>query len=449
MSLQSALLNAAGALDVFGRTLSVAQNNVANASTPGYVKQRQTLEALAFDVGAGDTGGVRAGEIQSSRNQFADQAVRRDTTSLGTAGQMVESLTAIQNVFDISGGSGISGAISNLIDSFSALQASPRDTTAQQQAISRADAAASAFRQVYGALSGIQDTAGRQIQTTVDAVNRIAAELAQANQQASQSSGPNPGLDAQIHAALDELSQYVPITAIEQNDGGVNVLLSGRVPLVLGSRSYALSCDIQPGGSPPARVLSGAHDATADIASGKLGAMLNIRNQVLPSLIGEGNRAGALNTLASQLADRVNTILGAGSALFSYDLSNGQTAAQTIAVDANATPRMLGSVSSNAALSLSGLLNENQGALGALTFSEFYGQIAADVGAQLSTATDQQTAGRSILSQDQNLREQMSGVSLDEEAMIVAQFQQAYEANSRLIQTLDRLTQSVIDMLRT
>jgi flagellar hook-associated protein 1 FlgK len=439
------MLNAAGALDAYSHALSVAQNNVANASTPGYVKQRQTLEAMPFDIAAGDTGGVRAGEIQSSRNRFADQAVRRDTTSLGTADQTVESLTAIQNVFDISGASGVSGTISNLIDSLSALQASPSNTTAQQQVISQAGAAAAAFRQAYGALAGIRDNAGRQIQTTVDAVNRITTELAQFNRQAFQSSGPDPGLDAQIHAALDELSQYVPVNAVEQDNGAVDVTLNGRVPLVLGSHSYALTADVEPGNNPPARVLSGALDATADIDGGQLGALLQIRNQVLPSLIGEGSQPGALNTLAGRLADRVNAILGAGSVLFSYD-ANGQ-AAQTIAVDSNATPQMLGSVSSDAALSLSGLVNESQGPLGGLTFSEFYGQIAADVGAQLSTATDQQTAGRSILAQDESLRQQMSGVSLDEEAMIVAQFQQAYEANSKLIQTLDQLAQSVIDML--
>ena len=449
MSLQSALLNAAGALSVYGRALSVAQNNVANASTPGYVKQTQTLQALPFDGTAGQTGGVCAGEIQSSRNQFADQAVRRDTTSLGTADQTVASLAAIQSVFGVSDGSGISGAISNLIDSFSALQSNPSDTTAQQQVISQAGAAAQAFQQAYGTMTGIRDSAGRQIQSNVDEVNQITAGLAQLNKQVFQRTGPDAGLDAQIHAALDQLSQYAPITAIEQADGSVNVMLNGRVPLVVGSHSYSLSADIEPGNSPAAQILSGGHDVTADVNGGQLGALLNIRNQVVPSLIGEGSQTGSLNTLASQLADRANAILGAGSALFTYDASNGQAAAQNIAVDSQATPQMLGNVSSDAALTLSGLVNEPQDPLGGLTFSQYYGQIAADVGAQLSAATDGQTAGKSLLAQDQNLRQQMSGVSLDEEAMIVAQFQQAYEANAKLIATLAQLSQDVLNIVQT
>jgi len=449
MSLQSALLNAAGALNVFGQALTVAQNNVANASTPGYVKQTATLVAMPFDLTGGATGGVSAGQIQSSRNQFADQTVRRDTTSLGTASQTVESLTAIQNVLGITDGSGISGAIGDLNDAFSALQSTPSNTTAQQQVISQAGNLAQTLNQAYTALTSIRDNASQEIQTTVASVNQITANLAKLNGEASQSKGADAGLDAQIHAALDELSQYVPITATDQSDGSVNVMLNGQLPLVMGNQSYALSANIGVGGSPPATIVTSGLDATADIGGGQLGALLNVRNQVLPALIGEGSTTGSLNTLAATLADRVNTILGSGSALFSYDASNPQTAAQSIAVDSSITSQTLGNISSGAALSLSGLVNEKQSSLGGLTFSEDYGEIAAGVGAQLSSATDRQTAGQSILAQDKSLRQQMSGVSLDEEALIVAQFQQAYEANSKLIAMIDQLTKDLLAALPT
>ena len=53
---------------VYEQALAVTQNNVTNASTPGYVKQIQSFEALPFDVTVGLPGGVRAmGEIVTSR----------------------------------------------------------------------------------------------------------------------------------------------------------------------------------------------------------------------------------------------------------------------------------------------------------------------------------------------------------------------------------------------
>jgi flagellar hook-associated protein 1 FlgK len=52
------------------------------------------------------------------------------------------------------------------------------------------------------------------------------------------------------------------------------------------------------------------------------------------------------------------------------------------------------------------------------------------------------------VSQAQNLRQQVSGVDLNEEAMILVQFQSAYEANSKLITVLDQLTQDTINILQ-
>src|ERR1051325_6918601 len=100
-NLLSSLLSSSGALSAYDQVLSVTQNNVANASTPGFVKQRQSLIAMAFDPSRGSGGGVRAGEVQSARSEYAEQAVRAQTVLLGQSQQSVNSLTALQSVFDV------------------------------------------------------------------------------------------------------------------------------------------------------------------------------------------------------------------------------------------------------------------------------------------------------------------------------------------------------------
>ena len=55
---------------------------------------------------------------------------------------------------------------------------------------------------------------------------------------------------------------------------------------------------------------------------------------------------------------------------------------------------------------------------------------------------------QSLLAQAKDLRQQYSGVSLDEEAMILIQFQRAYQATSKFLTVLDQLTQSTIDLLK-
>ena len=65
----------------------------------------------------------------------------------------------------------------------------------------------------------------------------------------------------------------------------------------------------------------------------------------------------------------------------------------------------------------------------------------------LDNANSNLQTQQSAVAQAQNVRQQISGVSLDEEATILIQFQQAYEANSKLINILDQLTRDTINML--
>jgi flagellar hook-associated protein 1 FlgK len=73
--------------------------------------------------------------------------------------------------------------------------------------------------------------------------------------------------------------------------------------------------------------------------------------------------------------------------------------------------------------------------------------MAANVGTLLSNASGQLQTQQSAVAQAQNVRQQMSGVSLDAEATILIQFQRAYEASSKMISVLDQLTLDTLNML--
>ena len=66
--------------------------------------------------------------------------------------------------------------------------------------------------------------------------------------------------------------------------------------------------------------------------------------------------------------------------------------------------------------------------------------MAADVGDQLQQAQNATQVQQSLVAQAQNQRQQISGVDINEEAMVAVEFQRAYEANSRLITILDQPT---------
>jgi flagellar hook-associated protein 1 FlgK len=87
--------------------------------------------------------------------------------------------------------------------------------------------------------------------------------------------------------------------------------------------------------------------------------------------------------------------------------------------------------------------------LNGYTFAQFYGNLGGRVGGGLSQAKNDQSTAQLLLSQTQDLRTQVSGVSLNEEAEHLVAFQRAFEATSKMIGILDSLTQTVINIIPT
>src|SRR5688572_33336378 len=111
-NLFASLITAAGSMRALERSLATVQNNVTNASTPGYASQTQLLIAQRFNPAAGLPGGVAAGELINSRAAYAEQAVRRQASSFGRSDQSRTSLIQLESVFDISENSGIAASLS-------------------------------------------------------------------------------------------------------------------------------------------------------------------------------------------------------------------------------------------------------------------------------------------------------------------------------------------------
>jgi flagellar hook-associated protein 1 FlgK len=473
-NLLSSLISSAGALRVFDRGLSVAQNNVGNANTPGYVKQSLQPQAMAFDPARGLAGGVMPGEVRTSRNGHAEEYVRRHTELAGFAGQNVASLTAIENVLGISTENGIPAALNSLFQAFSAWSQDPNSPNMRQQVISRGDAVASAFRAAAAELTALRQQTDMNLRSTADQINALGGRLENYNRLRMQGGRSDAGLDAKVHAALEELSELVNFSALYQDDGTVTVLLGGQSLLVDGEHAYEVALEFGMPSEPPpaypeggnsARMLnSDGWDVTRTLSGGKLGALLNVRNEVVPSLLGDGHNVGELNHLAATLASEVNSIMASGwvrneepgaTALFSMDPDNPAAAARSLALDSGATADNLPAigqgappVSNGTALRLAGLGRAVNAALGNRTLVEYYGMIAARVGSEVRQASEARDQQLGFIAHARAVRDEISGVSLDEEAILMLQWQRAYQATARMITTLSELTEETINMAR-
>jgi|SRR5579871_106153 len=470
-SLFDALNTAGGALNAYQQALNVVQNNISNVNTPGFASQSVNLVAQPLILTSGMAGGVAAQGITSARNEYADEQVRQQEQLLGTYTAQAQGTASLQNYFDASGNSGVGAQWNQLLQSFQAWSLTPNSATAQQAVLSAAGNLAHGVSGLADSLSQTGQQIQNQIGSTVQQINQITAQIQQYNMQAEQSPGPDPNLDANMHAALEQLSQYVNFSSIQQADGTVTVVLSGGDPLVVGTNQFALSASesvppnaANPKAPPSSQILdSQGNDVTAQITGGNLGGLLNVHNQVLASILGDGTQAGSLNTFAKSLADTVNNLLvsgtvsGAGSAsgtaLFTYDNSDATTPAASLTLNPNITPAQLAPVDANGnangiALQLASLgTSTTSGGINGQTFGDFFSSIESYIGNENATATANQQAQTQVTDQAKSLRDQASAVSLNQQATAMVQFQNSYQAAAKLVNVLDTITQDTINMM--
>ncbi|HUI55988.1 MAG TPA: flagellar hook-associated protein FlgK [Bryobacteraceae bacterium] len=481
-NLLASLQTSGDALDVFQQALNVVQNDVNNSQTPGYARQRLALEAQPLVVTGGLAGGVAATGLQDSRDQFAEEQVQSQTQALGQYSAQAQATAAIQSFFDVSGTSGLPADLNALFQSFSAWSVTPSDPALQQNVISSASTLASSVNGLHNSLIQTSQQLDTQISSTLDQINNLAGQIQQYNVERQQQSQPDPGQDAQLHAALDSLSQLINFTTVTQGDGTVTVMLNGGAPLVVGDQQYQLIPQnyvdnnppaANPDSPPTAHILEQpvplaagtvATDITSQVTGGQLGGLLDVRNRVLGSILGDAQQPGSLNQFASGLANAVNGILekgkvstdpnaASGTDLFTFNNSDATLAAGTLAVT-GITPDQLAPVDASgtangAANQLASLATATSGpgTIGGLSMVQYLAQISSAVGLENQAATANQQAQQQVVAQVTTLRNQVSGVSLDDEAVNVMEYQRAYQAAAQVISVLNSLADTTLAMM--
>ncbi|HRH46990.1 MAG TPA: flagellar basal body rod C-terminal domain-containing protein, partial [Pyrinomonadaceae bacterium] len=80
------------------------------------------------------------------------------------------------------------------------------------------------------------------------------------------------------------------------------------------------------------------------------------------------------------------------------------------------------------------------------SFSSIFGSMITEAGEQVSSADNGLQTQTAILAQATAQRDAVSGVSLDEEAINLLQYQKAFEAAARFIKVADEMTQTILSL---
>jgi flagellar hook-associated protein 1 FlgK len=290
----------------------------------------------------------------------------------------------------------------------------------------------------------------QQVGTTVGQINSLTKTIASLNQQIATISpnGDAGTLEDQRQLAIAQLSQYVGLDQMTTESNGITLTTANGAVLVSGSASYALSTTQVAGKTD---VLANGQDITSGITGGQLGGVLQARDQNLPTY------ASALDNLAYGIGTAVNqqNALGSdgngnpGGAIFT--LPGSAAGAATSIQVATSDPKAIaaaatgeGSSGSDNAIALADLSTAN--VAGGQTASGFLASFLGQVGNDVAGATTDNTAQQATLTQLTSQRDSLSGVSLDEEASNLTQYQRSYEAAAKVFSIVDSIMASALNL---
>ena len=212
--------------------LYVTGQNISNANTLGYTRQRVNFEATpAYPAASmnrpqipGQMGtGVQAGSIQRVRESFIDQQYRGENNKFGYWSTKAESLAKLEDIMNEPSDSGLSAAMGQFWQALQDLSANPENDGARSVVIQRGKAVAETFRYLNDSLKGVQKDLGNEIGVSVKNLNSILEQIANVNKQISEIEPhgyvPNDLYDERDRL-VDELSTYVDIKIDVEKSGG-------------------------------------------------------------------------------------------------------------------------------------------------------------------------------------------------------------------------------------
>jgi flagellar hook-associated protein 1 len=452
-SLNASLATALSGLTADQDALAATSNNVANANTPGYSREVPVLvtgnpiieDPLTFGSG------VSVQSIESIRDPILESQIAQETQTQGQLNSLVSALSETQVNFTSSSGD-IGTDITNFFSSVNQLSTNPSDLSLRQGVLTAADNLATAFNTTANNLTSQVTSLNQNVTQTVGQINQLTTQIAQLNGQIAnlENVGESAGsfIDQRTQA-IDQLSSLVDVSQIQSGNNELTLTTAAGTALVAGQQSFQLTT--QPVASGAEDIFSQGTDITSTIASGQLGGILEARDQQIPDIQNQ------LDTLAAGLANSVNGVQTAG-----YDLNGnlgtdlftppptsitGAAASLSVAIT---DPSLIaassdGTVGSNGNADAMYALS-SQNIVDGQTPNTYYSSMVFNVGNAVSNATASQTASGLVLQQLNDQNSAVSGVSLDEEAANMIQYQQAYAASAQVVTAINDMMYDVINM---
>lgn len=457
-------------LDLSVRTMSayqsaidVASQNISNAGSPDYSRQKVILASETINNGQG--AGVKVQDVLRIRDEILDSQLRKYQSSYSDNTKRSEILQKIEAILGEPSEEGLSAYFTEFFNSWDELSANPTSMQLRLNVIQKAQQLSERYKDQIDGFSEIQYSIQQEAALKVNQINGYLKEIHDLNQKVYESEVR--GMDAndlkdQRDKLVDSISQLANISVSKSSFGAVQVNVGGIFGADQSSYSEFKLSIIN---GQMRLVHTGNEDAVAVINSGELYAITDIYSNKINQYKSE------YEALAQTFIDKVNEVHMNGNTLIYGGTSNtgipffGEVAADGSIVNSFVNGKMIinssilqspkniaaSSVAGNdgnseIASQIASLMKSKFPELGEATFTERYAGILNTIGMDKVVADNGIESGGLVMQNLEAQKMSTSGVSIDEEMTNVMKYQRSFEAAAKLIKIADELLNTIINM---
>jgi len=463
-------------LDVGRRGMSVSQSamqtashNIANKSVDGFSRQRVDIETNpAIGDGKDRVGtGSRLSGITRTNNPWIEKQIEREGSNMAFMEGRSNALQRLESAFNEQTVKGTSNAMSEFFNSFRELANNPESLTARTVVRDNANALIKNFQDVHRQIDSVTDELNNTISTGVNEINGHVKEIAQLNEkiQSIEISGVTANDERDRRDLLvKKLAEKVDISWAEDTKSGMINITAGKTGiLVAGTSASELKTSTNENNQTQVVYQLGSSGKDSDITDqlkhGALGGAIELRDGLVAQM------RQNVSDLAYNIASEVNNAHVEGFDRYNkqgiefFNLpQDGTFDVRDLKIN-DAINRDVGRIAAASKPNAPGdntvanvihslQFKKVMGDEGTFTFDDYYSSKVGEIGVMNQKAITGLESQKNILDQVKNVRESISGVSLDEEAQKMIEYQKAYEASARIIKMADEMFDTVLNLKR-
>ncbi|NGP87370.1 flagellar hook-associated protein FlgK [Fodinibius halophilus] len=439
------------------RSLSVTSNNIINADTPGYSRQRVENVPNGMQKDGHHVGlGVNVQEVTRLRDSINDTLLNKKQQDMGYLQKKGDIYEKLESIMVSDSGKDLDSQVSVIFNNFSEMASDPQDVSVRNNLVSEAQQFSAKMR---GTANNIDETSD-QVRTlagkTVDSINSLLSDINELNTsiQQGQSKGQpdHTSLDMRV-AKMNELSELVDFESRLTKTGAVQIQIGGH-NVVDENQSYQIKSEVDDVNKKYRLRMESGH--VIEPKGGRIGGEIEMYEKNIPAL------KDKLDKIAKTVVEKFNALHSNGYGLDDNVQRNffdgSGTTAQTIKVNQS----IVDNTNNIAASSAAGEAGNGEIAaeIAAMRNEEIIGDnatnqrlndytvgVISEPGVKVNSIDSTIAARDSEIQMLKQQQEETAGVNVDEELSKMIKFQNAYQGAAKVMSSAQRMYDTLIGIV--